>query len=82
MLTGGGKRLLGSIGPTELVVIFLILLLLFGAQRLPQLARSIGQSGRAFRQGLEGEEDRAPGAGAPGDGPRPESGRKDDSASK
>jgi len=42
----------------EIIVILLIVLLLFGAKKLPDLARSIGASAREFRKGLsEGAED-------------------------
>jgi len=41
----------GNLGLPELLIILLILVLLFGAQRLPNLARSLGQSIRAFREG-------------------------------
>jgi sec-independent protein translocase protein TatA len=42
----------------ELLLIVLAIVLLFGATRLPQLAKSIGASRRAFKEGLrEGEED-------------------------
>ncbi len=37
----------------ELIVILLVLLLLFGASRLPKLARSMGQAGKEFKQGLK-----------------------------
>jgi sec-independent protein translocase protein TatA len=37
----------------ELIVLLLILLLLFGATRLPKLARSMGQAGKEFREGLK-----------------------------
>jgi len=38
-----------GIGATELVVIFLIILLLFGAKRLPEIARSMGKSFNEFK---------------------------------
>ncbi len=41
-----------NIGPTELLIILAIILLLFGATRLPKLGRSLGQSIRGFKQGL------------------------------
>jgi sec-independent protein translocase protein TatA len=41
-----------GIGPTELLVIFLVIFLLFGAKRLPELARSLGRSMNEFKQGL------------------------------
>ena len=43
-----------NIGPLELGILFLIVLLVFGAKRLPELARSIGTSARALKQGLQG----------------------------
>ena len=37
----------------DLIWVLLILVLLFGASRLPKLARSIGQSSREFKEGLK-----------------------------
>ena len=42
-----------QIGPGEIIVIVVVLVLLFGARKLPDLARSIGQSAKEFRKGLE-----------------------------
>ncbi|HEX8179188.1 MAG TPA: twin-arginine translocase TatA/TatE family subunit [Pyrinomonadaceae bacterium] len=44
---------IGGLGTPELLVILLIVFLLFGASRLPQLAKSLGQSKRAFREGID-----------------------------
>ena len=44
-----------SVGPTELLLIVLIALLLFGAGRLPEIGRSIGAGLRDFKRGLGGE---------------------------
>ena len=41
-----------SLGPTELIVLFAVILLLFGGSRLPRLARSMGEASREFRRGL------------------------------
>jgi sec-independent protein translocase protein TatA len=41
-----------NLGPMEIGLIVLILLLLFGATRLPKLGRSMGQSIRGFKKGL------------------------------
>ena len=38
------------IGPWELALIFLIVLLLFGAKRLPEIARSIGKAVKEFKK--------------------------------
>ncbi|MGH2729858.1 MAG: twin-arginine translocase TatA/TatE family subunit [Actinomycetota bacterium] len=40
-------------GGGELIIIFLILLLIFGASRLPKLARSMGQAGKEFKEGMK-----------------------------
>jgi sec-independent protein translocase protein TatA len=48
------------IGGQELLIIALLIFLLFGATRLPQLAKALGQSKKAFREGIEeGERDEA-----------------------
>ncbi len=38
-----------SLGPTELLILFAIVLLLFGATKLPKLARSLGESTKEFK---------------------------------
>ena len=48
---------MGRIGTTELIIILVVLLLLFGAKRIPEIARSIGQSMNAFKKGLKDGED-------------------------
>lgn len=44
-----------NLGAQELIIIALIILLLFGASRLPKLGKSMGQSIRGFKQGLNEE---------------------------
>jgi sec-independent protein translocase protein TatA len=44
---------LGGLGTQELLIILAIVFVLFGASRLPQLAKALGQSKRAFREGQE-----------------------------
>lgn len=43
-----------GLGTPELIIILVILLLLFGATKLPKLARSIGTAGRELKDGFEG----------------------------
>ncbi len=43
-------------GIQELVLIFLIVLVLFGATRLPQLGRGLGEGISNFRRGLKGDD--------------------------
>jgi sec-independent protein translocase protein TatA len=49
----------GGLNPMEWVIILGIVLLLFGGSRLPQLAKALGQSKRAFREGQEEAEEEA-----------------------
>lgn len=46
-----------GIGGPELMMILFIILLLFGADRLPELARGIGKSVRDFKKAASGVED-------------------------
>jgi sec-independent protein translocase protein TatA len=48
---------LPQVGGTELLILLVIILLLFGAKRIPQLARSIGSGTREFRKGTSGAYD-------------------------
>lgn len=50
---------IGMPGGWEWIIILVVILLLFGGSRLPQLAKSIGQSKRAFREGLDAEDEEA-----------------------
>lgn len=51
-------RLLGGrIGTTELIIILVVLLLVLGPKRLPELARSTGRAIKEFRGGLKGAAD-------------------------
>jgi sec-independent protein translocase protein TatA len=50
----------GSFGWQEMLLVFLIALILFGARRLPEIGRSLGQAMREFKRtisGLSDEED-------------------------
>lgn len=48
---------IGSIGGTELIIILVIVLLLFGGRKIPQLARDIGLGIKEFRKSLSGTDD-------------------------
>jgi len=43
------------IGTQELLIILAILLVLFGGKKLPQLAKSLGESVKLFRNSLSGK---------------------------
>ena len=50
---------MGSLGMSELVIILLIVIVIFGASRLPQLGKGLGEGIRNFKGSLKGgqEED-------------------------
>ena len=48
---------MGGLGLPELLVILVIVVVLFGASRLPGLAKSLGWSAKEFRKGLDEDED-------------------------
>ena len=52
-----GLLLFGSFGAGELIVIALILLLLFGGKKIPELMKGIGKGVKSFKDGVKGIED-------------------------
>jgi sec-independent protein translocase protein TatA len=46
-----------GLGPVEMVLIFFVMLLLFGAKRLPELASGMGKGIRDFKRSLNGLDD-------------------------
>ncbi len=44
----------GIFQPTHLLLIFAIVLLVFGPQKLPQLGKGLGEAIRGFREGMRG----------------------------
>jgi sec-independent protein translocase protein TatA len=74
-----------SLGARELLILLLIVIVLFGARKLPELARSMGRSMRIFKaetKGLDDEEsaESSPEGSASGrhQGSAPEAGRRDE----
>lgn len=47
-----------GLGAPELLIVLAVVLLLFGSSKLPQLARSMGQAQREFRDGVHDDRDR------------------------
>ena len=73
--TGGSKLLpLLRIGTTEIILIAAVVLLLFGARRIPELMRSLGSGTREFKKGVrgEGDDEKPADAAAKAEGPPPE----------
>lgn len=53
----------GPLGMWELLIILVIVLLLFGAKRLPDMAKGIGQAIKEFRKGVKDVQDDIEGSG-------------------
>jgi sec-independent protein translocase protein TatA len=48
-----GAAMLARIGAGEILLVLAVLVLLFGARKLPELARSLGKSARELRKGMQ-----------------------------
>lgn len=68
-------RIFGGLGFPEIAIIAVIILLIFGARRLPEIGSSMGKGIRTFKSALLGEDDKtqqeAPPAAKSGDDGRP-----------
>ncbi|HDJ22990.1 MAG: Sec-independent protein translocase TatA [Candidatus Aminicenantes bacterium 4484_214] len=49
--------LFGPVGPSELLVIILLIVLIFGARRLPELGKSLGEGIKNFRKSISSKEE-------------------------
>ncbi len=54
-----GSVIMFRLGPTELIIILGILILLFGVGRIGKIAGELGSGIRSFKSGLSGEEEKA-----------------------
>ncbi len=48
--------LFGPVGPTELLLIVLIIVIIFGARKLPELGKSLGEGIKNFRKSITSKE--------------------------
>lgn len=46
-----------SLGPTEIILILVVVLLLFGGRKIPELMRGLGQGMKEFKKASKGEDD-------------------------
>jgi sec-independent protein translocase protein TatA len=56
---------MGLDNPVHILLLLIVLLLVFGARRLPEMGRSLGEGMRGFKESLSGESSRASLAAAP-----------------
>ncbi len=49
--------MLAFLGPWEILILVVLLLLIFGARRLPQMGRELGRGAREFKRGISGGDD-------------------------
>ncbi|MBQ7859782.1 MAG: twin-arginine translocase TatA/TatE family subunit [Faecalibacterium sp.] len=48
------------IGTTELLMILLVVIIIFGPKQLPKLAKMVGKASKSFKEGMEEDDDEAP----------------------
>jgi sec-independent protein translocase protein TatA len=49
-----------TVGPMELIILVVVLLLVFGSRKLPEIGRSVGGGMREFKKGVTGKDDDTP----------------------
>lgn len=52
--------LLGMIGGWQILIIVLVVLLLFGGKKIPELMRGMGRGVKEFKDGISGEDEKKP----------------------
>lgn len=55
-MTNSLPLLIGGLGTPELIVILIVVLLLFGGKKIPELMKAMGQGVRSFKDGINGIE--------------------------
>ena len=56
----GVEMRVGPLGITEILIILAVILLIFGATRLPEIGSSMGKGIRTFKSALMGEDEKGP----------------------
>ncbi len=50
---------IGPLGIPEIIIILLVIMLIFGARRLPEIGTSLGRSIRTFKSAVTGEDEKS-----------------------
>jgi sec-independent protein translocase protein TatA len=48
---------MGKLGPTEIILILAIVLLLFGGKKIPELMKGVGKGVKSFKDGMKDEDE-------------------------
>lgn len=70
--------MIGKFGATELIIILLIVLVLFGPKQLPKLSKMFGKSIKGFKEGMQEDADAEPEAETKQEVTKPEDGESSD----
>lgn len=54
----GGMPFLGTVGPFELIIVLVIVILIFGVGKLPDIGGALGKSIREFKAGVSDEDEK------------------------
>jgi len=63
--------LFGPVGPQELILILLIVVIIFGARKLPDLGKSLGEGIRNFKSSVSGKDEKNKDQNPPNDKSHP-----------
>jgi sec-independent protein translocase protein TatA len=64
--------MLGLENPLHIAILLVVVMLVFGARRLPEMGRSLGSGLRGFKESISGESDRVRAAELPAEAERPD----------
>lgn len=56
---------MANLGATELLIIAVVIVLLFGSKKLPEMARSLGRSAKILKAEISEQQDETPGTAQP-----------------
>ena len=56
--------------PVQIIIVLAIILLVFGARKLPEIGRNLGSGAREFKDGITGKSDKSDGESISGPPPR------------